>query len=247
MKNIRLKQAVILAGGRGKRLKPITNDIPKPMALIKGIPFLDYLINSLIDEGITNILILTGYKHEIIKKRYRDIKGINIHFSDSGISADTGKRILDAHDQLDDYFLLMYGDNYWPLDLKNMLKLYCKKEKKISTTVFTNINGTGEYGVKNNICVKNNLVTSYDKKFQNKDSNGVDIGYFIVSKRSLYQFSNYNLSFEKDILTSMINNNDLSAYLTNKQYYYITNKESLLYFESVISENNFLPLSRKFF
>ena len=124
MKNIRLKQAVILAGGRGKRLKPITNDIPKPMALIKGIPFLDYLINSLIDEGITNILILTGYKHEIIKKRYRDIKGINIHFSDSGISADTGKRILDAHDQLDDYFLLMYGDNYWPLDLKNMLKLY---------------------------------------------------------------------------------------------------------------------------
>ena len=79
MTNIDLKQAVILAGGRGERLKPLTDNIPKPMAPIGNIPFLDFLINSLLNQGIKNFLILTGYKSEVIEKRYSSIKEININ------------------------------------------------------------------------------------------------------------------------------------------------------------------------
>ena len=64
-----IKQAVILAGGRGLRLWPLTKDIPKPMAPINGRSFLDYLIYSLISSGINDIIILLGYKGEMIENR----------------------------------------------------------------------------------------------------------------------------------------------------------------------------------
>ena len=73
MEAVKLQQAVILAGGRGERLRPLTDSMPKPMAPVNGIPFLDYLINSIIMAGIDNILILLGYKAYIITNRYKII------------------------------------------------------------------------------------------------------------------------------------------------------------------------------
>ena len=59
---MKIDQAVILAGGRGTRLRPFTNKLPKPLVPVCGYPFLDYLISSIISVGIGKILILLGYK-----------------------------------------------------------------------------------------------------------------------------------------------------------------------------------------
>ena len=76
-----INQAVILAGGRGERLRPLTDSMPKPMAPINSIPFLDYLIHSIIQAGIENVLFLLGYKANVITDRYNNMKNINIEFS----------------------------------------------------------------------------------------------------------------------------------------------------------------------
>ena len=73
-----INQAVILAGGRGERLRPITNSIPKPMAPINGVPFMHYLLYSLINVGISKILILLGYKSSVIYKEYINMNNIAI-------------------------------------------------------------------------------------------------------------------------------------------------------------------------
>ena len=57
MKINNIDQAVILAGGLGKRLRPLTNSIPKPMTIVNRYPFLDYIIRSIVDIKIKNILI----------------------------------------------------------------------------------------------------------------------------------------------------------------------------------------------
>ena len=57
----RLRQAVILAGGRGERLKPITDVTPKPMIEFHGKPFLEYIINQLREQGIEEVILLVGY------------------------------------------------------------------------------------------------------------------------------------------------------------------------------------------
>ena len=66
----KINQAVILAGGKGQRLYPITRKVPKPLALINSIPFMDYLLESLIEIGINKVLFLVGYKYELFIKRY---------------------------------------------------------------------------------------------------------------------------------------------------------------------------------
>ena len=149
MKNT-IAQAVILAGGRGARLRPLTDSIPKPMAPINGVPFLDYLISSIHNMGIKKILLLLGYKANVIADRYKKVKKPIIEFSYGDKDDQTGKRVINAYDQLDDYFFLMYGDNYWPIELDAMLSNYQKLNTAVTTTVFSNKNGTGEYGFENN-------------------------------------------------------------------------------------------------
>ena len=245
---MRVNQAVILAGGRGERLSPLTDNIPKPMAPINGFPFLDYLIHSAIQAGIEKILILLGYKADVIVDRYEDMTNITIEFSYGTKENQTGRRVLNAFNQLDNHFLLMYGDNYWPIELNAMWSNYKKLGANVSTTVFSNINGTGEYGYENNVVVGNDgMVVKYDKNRETDAANGVDIGYFIVSKESLDPGLSGNVSFEVDILPKFIAKNHLGSYVTDSQYYYITNMQTLKDFENSAKANNFLALSHRYF
>ena len=188
IKNI--KQAVILAGGLGRRLKPITNFIPKPMATINNIPFLDYLIKSVVDLNIKNVLILTGYKSLIINNRYRKMKFINVSFSKSKINDLSGRRLLDAYDKLEEYFLLMYGDNYCPINFNKLIKCHNENNSLITLTAYSNKDGKGEYGFNNNVRInRNGLVINYDQLRKSSSMNGVNIGYFIVNKKILNKTS----------------------------------------------------------
>ena len=178
-----ISQAVILAGGKGKRLLPLTKNLPKPMAPINNVPFLSYLIFSLKKRGIKKILILVGYKSKKIINFYNSKKEIPISFNFSSVKSNTGKRILDAYNFLDKEFLLLYGDNFWEPNINKMYKKFKLKKANISTTVFSNLLGTAEYGKENNIYVKkNSFVEKYDKFRLDKKLNGVDIGFFIVQK-----------------------------------------------------------------
>ena len=243
-----IHQAVILAGGLGKRLRPITYSIPKPMVLVNQLPFLDYLIKSIIDLKIKNILILTGYKSKIISNRYKNMKLIDVSFSKSNINDLSGRRLLNAYDKLEDHFLLMYGDNYWPINLEKMIKSFNKNKSLISLTGYLNKKGKGEYGYKNNVKINNKgLVTEYNHLRKKTSMDCVNIGYFIIDKKILNKSIKKNLSFEEDIMKAAIIEKKVSAYLTNRLYQYITNYSSLKICEAYMSKNKIRSLSKKYF
>ena len=217
------------------------------MASVNGRPFLDYLLYTLVSEGIEKIILLTGYKANLIEERYKKYKDIIINFSRGKVKDQTGRRLLNSYHLLDDNFLLLYGDNYWPLELKKMTDFYNEKKCAISTTVFSNINGTGEYGYENNIVVdKDRLVIDYDKKRKSRKANGVDIGYFIVKRKEIDPNLQGNLSFEEDILPLFIKNKNLAAYMTDNQYYYITNEKTLSYFAKCAKQKSYNSLSKNY-
>jgi NDP-sugar pyrophosphorylase family protein len=243
-----MKQAVILAGGRGERLRPITEQIPKPIAPVNGIPFLDYLINSVRIAGFSNILLLIGYKGQQIRKRYENVKNLHIEFHQGTEDDETGRRLLNAHHLLDDVFLLMYGDNYWPIEIDQILEQTGRNRGQASTTVFSNVDGTGEYGYGNNIAVNSDgRVLRYDKTRRSSSLNGVDIGYFYVPRNLLDTKITTNVSFENHILPSLIAANLLTAYITHTQYYYITDLQSLNQFARTVQTKGFAPLPQCFF
>jgi len=75
-----LIQAVIMAGGKGTRLRSITNDeIPKPMALVAGKPILQWQIECLRDQDITNIILITGHLGVKIREFFEDGKRFDIN------------------------------------------------------------------------------------------------------------------------------------------------------------------------
>jgi NDP-sugar pyrophosphorylase family protein len=232
-----LNQAVILAGGKGTRLLPLTKNLPKPMAPVNKIPFLSYLIFSLKKIGIKKVLILVGYKSKKIINYYKNCKGIKISFCYSTVGSETGKRVLEAYKYLDNEFLLLYGDNFWLPNIKKMYDNFKFKKAKISTTVFNNKKGTGEYGKENNVLVQRDFfVKKYDKSRKDKNLNGVDIGFFLIKKKFLKKFNvkNKNYSFESDILLTAIQLKKLIAYRTSRQYFSITNLKMLNNFEKFV-------------
>lgn len=229
-----IEQAVILAGGKGKRLLPLTESLPKPMAPINNIPFLSYLIYYLRQKGIKKILILVGYKYKKIVNYYGKVNNFSIKFCYSSVKSDAGKRVIDSYKYLDNEFLLLYGDNFWIPNISKMYKKFKNNKALISTTVFNNKLGTAEYGKENNVYVKkNSFVGKYDKLRINKKLNGVDIGFFIIKKKFLKFFKQKkNYSLENDILAQAIKLKKLIAYKTDRQYFSITNIKMLKKFET---------------
>jgi len=113
-----------LAGGRGKRLRPITDYVPKPLVPLNNIPIIDWQIKYLKKFGIKEVIICTGYKTEMIQHflSVKDNFGINIKFSVEKIPLGTGGAIKQAVKSIKDKsFFVINGDTITNIDLKKML------------------------------------------------------------------------------------------------------------------------------
>lgn len=118
-------KAMILAGGRGKRLRPITDYVPKPLVPIKNIPIIEWQLKYLKKFGIDEVIICTGYKQEMIEN-YLDIKkiGIKIRYSIEKSPLGTGGAIKKAAKTIkDNSFFVINGDTITNIDLKKLSKI----------------------------------------------------------------------------------------------------------------------------
>ena len=176
-----LQQAVILAGGRGTRLGSMTDNIPKPLVPINGRPFLGHLLEQLQHQGIMEVLVLTGYLADQIREFCGDGSqwGLRVKCVESPLEAETGQRIRDASSLFNPHLLLMYCDNYWPMQLPKMWEAYQQGGDPAMLTVYSNHDGA----TRNNVRVdEDGRVTAYDPSRTMDGLNGVEVGYSILSR-----------------------------------------------------------------
>lgn len=237
-----IKQAVILAGGLGTRLRPLTNDRPKPMVEIAGKPFLEHLVELLKANGIEEIVMLLGYMPEKITEYFGDGAkfGIKIKYSIGDVDWETGTRIKKAEKLLNNRFLLMYSDNYWPLDLAKLSAFHESAGLSATVTVYSN----KDKFTRNNLKLINGLVEYYDPSRLKTDLNGVDIGFFILEKSILDLMPDSNFSFEKEILPALVADQNLSGFMTNHKYYSIGSLERLPITEEFLKPKKIIFLDR---
>ena len=115
-------KAIILAGGRGKRLKPVTDYVPKPLVPIKNIPIIEWQIKYLKKFGIKEVIICTGYKADMIES-YLNMKklGIKIKFSIEKSPLGTGGAIKKAGKMINEKsFFVINGDTITNIDLRKL-------------------------------------------------------------------------------------------------------------------------------
>ena len=118
-------KAIILAGGRGKRLKPITDYVPKPLVPIKNIPIIEWQIKYLKKFGIDEVIICSGYKTKMMEN-YLEMKdlGVKIKFSVEKSPLGTGGAIKKAGKMIKDKeFFVINGDTLTNIDLKKLAKV----------------------------------------------------------------------------------------------------------------------------
>ncbi len=208
-----INQAVILCGGLGTRLMPLTKKLPKPMVLIKKKPFLQYLIEQCKSNGIKNFLLLSGYKHEIIKNFFGDGKkfGVNIKHHYNPPNIETYKRIFEARRKLYSQFLLMYADNYSSLNLLDLFYHHKKNKSKLTISICEKKNANIS------LSKSNQMIRKYFLK-KNKKAKYVDIGYMITDKKTLIKnFPNKNITFGY-FIDLLVKQNKACSYINDTGY-----------------------------
>ena len=218
-----IKSAVILCGGYGKRLLPLTKKTPKPMINVLEKPFLYYLIKQCKSNGIKEVILLCGYKSELIKKYFGNGNklGIKIKYSFNPPQVNTYKRVVEAQKILKNDFLLLYGDNYASLNLHDMYSLY----KKLNSKLLISIASKNYGNVKISNCKKKLIKKYYFKK--NLKEKNVEIGYMIVNKKILLKYYNHkNSSINK--LIDILATKKLANYYNNDTGYLSISDKSRL-------------------
>ncbi len=215
---LELKQAVILAGGLGTRLRPFTDVNPKPMYPFNEKPFIEYLVRQVKGFGIREILILLGYLPEKIMDYLGDGSqyDVNIKYDVTPVEYETGSRLRCAKDKIADTFLLMYCDNYCPVDYSRLVHDYCYNNALIQITAYSNRDG---YTKSNLIIGDTGNVIVYDKKRITENLFGVDIGYAIVDKRTLDLIPEMNCNYESIVYPKLVEQNKLYATVVEHRYY----------------------------
>jgi D-glycero-D-manno-heptose 1,7-bisphosphate phosphatase len=229
-----LNQAVIFCGGFGKRLMPITKKIPKPMVDVNGKPFLFHLIQQCKNNGIKKILLLCGYKSDIIQKYFGNGKkmGITIQYHINPPEIETYKRINDARNFLENEFLLLYSDNYCSLNLHDLFSNYKKLKSKFIISVCKKRKG--------NIIVdkKNKKISKYFFT-KTKKADFVDIGYMIVDKKNL--ISNYpNTNVPFNFLINKLANKKKANYFFNDTGYLSISDLKRLRISRIFFKSNYI-------
>jgi len=225
-KSSKLIQAVILAGGLGTRLRPITDTIPKPMIRFHGKPFLEYLIKMLVEQGIKEIVLLLGHLPDKVMNYFGDGSkwNVKIIYSVTPVEDDTGLRVSKAKDLINNEFLLLYCDNYWPMHLDSMCNLFRESGVDALITVYSNKDG---YTRSNCIVDENDYIITYDKSRTNPNLQGVDIGFFLLKKSVLDLLPSGNVNFEREVIPKLVNDKNIIAYKTDHRYYSVGSHERL--------------------
>ena len=120
-----VKTAVILAGGLGTRLRSTVPNLPKPMAPIHDRPFLEYLMEYWIGQGVENFILSVGYKYEVITEYFGSCwKGIPIKYVVEQSPLGTGGGLLLAAEELKNPFLVLNGDTFFEVDFKKLKQFH---------------------------------------------------------------------------------------------------------------------------
>ena len=200
-----IKQVVILSGGKGTRMREITDTIPKPMVNIGGKPVLEHLINIYQIFHDFEFLICTGYKSEIIEEYFKSWK--NVKIINTGEETNTGGRVFKLKDSLEDKFIVTYGDGLANVNVEELIRFH-NSHNKIGTISVTN--PVSRFGLVE--FDKNNIVKEFIEK--PKLEGFVNIGFMVFDKKFL-NYLDKDSTLETTPLINLSKDSELVAFKHN--------------------------------
>ena len=223
--------AILLVGGMGTRLMPLTSKIPKPMLQVAGVPFTEHQIRKAAQAGISEIVLATSYKAELFEPYFGDGAkfGIKIKYAVEESALGTGGGIRNAAALLDDcdQVVIFNGDVLSGHDLAAQIQSHINNRADV-TLYLTKVEDARAYG-----CVEllaDNQVKSFLEKMENPVSNMINAGCYIFNRKVIDQIpANQVVSVERDTFPSFFSSGvKVYGYLDNSYWLDIGNPQALV-------------------
>lgn len=192
------RDCIILAGGKGTRLRSVVSDLPKPMAPINGIPFLEILLKELHQSGVKNFILATGYQHEVIEDYFQDFTEFPISFSVEEEPLGTGGAILKALRQAkSSKVLIVNGDTFFNLNLPSFLEKASPYSDASCVLALKKIEKSDRYG---SVLLNSHQITQFKEKTYQEVAL-INSGIYLLDREWFLQLGLPDkFSFEMDFL-----------------------------------------------
>jgi N-acetyl-alpha-D-muramate 1-phosphate uridylyltransferase len=227
----------ILAGGVAKRLRPLTDNIPKALIEINGKPFLAYQLELLSSSGITEVVICTWFKEDQIRAFAGDGSrfGININYSFDGEQPlGTGGAVKKALSFLGDSFFILYGDSYLPCDYHMVEKTFFSSKKDGLMTVYHN----KDLGDRSNVQFEKGKILAYDKDNRSSIMEYIDYGLGILRSSEFEAYPESEAFDLAEIYQKLIMSNRLAGLEIFEKFYEIGSFSGLKELENYLNHKS---------
>lgn len=204
-KDTKKTQAVILMGGTGSRLGNLVENIPKPCLPVCGRPFIFHLLQQLATAGISEVLLLTGYRADVVRNLFGEepsFAGISkVTIVTEDVPKGTGGAILNAAQLLDETFLLLNGDSYFHFDLRGFLVDGRRQPAGCCYLALSRIGDGSRYG---QVELSDGIVLNFSEKKAGANNILINAGLYWCHKSVLDHLPRGHSSLELDLFPTLV-------------------------------------------
>jgi D-glycero-alpha-D-manno-heptose 1-phosphate guanylyltransferase len=225
-------EAIILAGGLGTRLRSAVSDLPKPLAPIGNKPFLAYLLDFWITQGVNRFVLSVGYKHEAIQNKFgSEYKGVEVDYAVETLPLGTGGGLILSSKKLrsPEPFLILNGDTFFNVNLIDLLKHHLTCEADITLSLIE-IPGNKRYN--SAVLDDKGFVQSLEKRSKTSKSNWANGGVYVMTLNLLHEYANHydkNCSLEDELLPDLLKKRRrVAGFISNGDFVDIGSPEDYL-------------------
>lgn len=211
-------QAILLAGGLGTRLRSVVKDRPKPMALIQGRPFMEYVIQELKSQGIDEIIFAVGYKGSMVEEYFGDGSpfGIQASYAYEETLLGTAGAIRNAS-------RLMTGSEVYVLNADTLYRIRyqrlnaLKHEKNLDMAlVLRQVPDISRYG---EAVLKDSMLTGFNEKTGRSGTGTINGGVYLLTKELIGQIPEGKVSLENDMIPRWLSEGKRLGGFVNDGYF----------------------------
>ena len=216
----------ILAGGLAKRLRPITETIPKALVEVAGEPFILRQLKFLSEQGVHKVVLCVGYLGEMIRSVVGDGAryGLDVTYSlDGPVLLGTGGALRQALPLLGENFFVLYGDSFLPIEFAPIEHAYFDSGKTALMTVLKN----GDQWDKSNVIYTDGELLEYNKKNPKPGMAYIDYGLGVISSRVLQKRAVDEVFDLADVYHELSLQGQLAGYEVHERFYEIGSHSGL--------------------
>ncbi|OYT53807.1 MAG: nucleotidyltransferase [Candidatus Altiarchaeales archaeon ex4484_2] len=230
----KVKKAVILAGGRGTRMRPFTYEIPKPLIPVQGKPLIQHTIDLLMKYNIREVIFSIGYLGDKIREHFGNGNrfGVKISYVEEEEALGTAGPLNLMKDQLKESFIMFNGDILANIDLFDFIRFHTR-HRGLATIALKSISEPSGYGT---VKMEGSIITEFMEKPEEQLKHGlINAGVYVMEPEVMEYIPKGKVMMEHDVFPRLAEEGKLYGYPFSGQWFDTGTHES---YEKAIKEWN---------